>query len=209
MLYLDVSVGSLYNIRKRSVIMKTNLNYFYENFPVVESDNIIMREVLPDDLKDLGECITDVEMYKYWGDNRSTIEKNVIPYYKRVLEITPGEERKCIYWGIALRENNKIIGQIWVNNIQNGRMGHIAYRITRAFWNNGYASEALKSIVKFCFEKTELKRLHTDVDIRNVASCKVLEKCGFIKEGTVRQGKMGRSYCDYHIYSFIKSDYKK
>ena len=47
------------------------------------------------------------------------------------------------------------------------------------------------------------------MDVRNIASVKVLEKCGFVREGTVRQGKMGRKYCDYHLYGFIKSDYKK
>ena len=189
--------------------MKTNLNYFHENFPILESERITLREVLPDDLKDLGECIRDVEMYTYWGDNRSTLEKNVTSYYDRVLKRNPNEKQDCFYWGVALKDNNKIIGQIFVNKIQNNRMAHIGYRITRAFWNNGYATEALKATVKFCFEQTELKRLHTDVDVRNVSSCKVLEKCGFVKEGTIRQGKMGRSYCDYHIYGFLKSDYKK
>ena len=189
--------------------MKTNLKYFYENFPVLESENIILREVLPDDLNDLAECITDIEMYEYWGDNRSTLEKNVTSYYKRFLERTPGEERNYIYWGIALKENNKIIGQIFINKIENNRMAHFGYRVARAYWNKGYATEALRAIVKFCFEKTELKRLWSDVDVRNISSCKVLDKCGFVKEGTIRQGKMGRSYCDYHVYGFIKSDYKK
>lgn len=179
--------------------MKTNLKYFYENFPVIESNNIILREVLPEDLNDLAECITDIEMYKYWGDNRSTLENNVTSYYKRFLERRPGEKRNCFYWGIALKENNKIIGQIFINNIENNRMGHIGYRITRSYWSNGYATEALKSVLKFCFEKTELKRICTDVDIRNIASCRVLERCGFTKEGSIRQGKMGRSYCDYYL----------
>jgi len=78
--------------------MKTNLNYFYENFPVIESENLIMREITPDDFGDFAECITDIEIYKYWGDNRSTLEKNVISYYKRFLERKPDEKRNCFYW---------------------------------------------------------------------------------------------------------------
>ena len=188
--------------------MKTNLKYYYNNFPVLEYENIILREITEADLDDLAECITDVDMYKYWGDNRSTLEKNVTSYYKRFLLRKPGEDRDCIYWGIALKDDNKIIGQIFINQIQNNRMTHVGYRITRKYWNHGYASKALQAVIDFCFKNTELKRIYTDVDERNIASWKVLEKCGFIREGLIRQGKMGRTYCDYYIYGMIKSDYR-
>ena len=52
----------------------------------------------------------------------------------------------------------------------------------------------------------ELQRLWTDVDVNNTASCRVLEKCGFTREGTVRQGKMVSVWCDYHLYGILKSD---
>ena len=38
---------------------------------------------------------------------------------------------------------------------------------------------------------------------------KVLERCGFIKEGTIRQGKMVSVYCDYNIYGMLREDYAK
>ena len=51
-----------------------------------------------------------------------------------------------------------------------------------------------------------MKRLNANADVRNVASNRVLEKCGFTKEGTIRQGKMVSSWCDYHLYAILKSD---
>ena len=47
----------------------------------------------------------------------------------------------------------------------------------------------------------------SSADMRNTGSNRVLEKCGFLREGTVRQGKMVSVYCDYHIYGLLKSDY--
>ena len=185
--------------------MKKNLKYYYENFPVLDGGDIVLREITEFDLNDLAECITDAEMYKYWGDNMTTLERNVTSYYKRFLERTPDEKRNSVYWGIALKETDKIIGQI----IQNNRMAHVGYRITRAYWGNGYATAALRTVTEFCFKQTELKRMWTDVDVRNPASAKVLEKCGFTREGHVRDGKMGRTYCDYYIYGFVKADMKK
>ena len=46
-------------------------------------------------------------------------------------------------------------------------------------------------------------------DVRNIASNKVMEKCGFIKEGTIRQGKMVSVYCDYNIFGMLREDYAK
>ena len=44
-------------------------------------------------------------------------------------------------------------------------------------------------------------------DVRNIASNRVMEKSGFIKEGTVRRGKMVSAYCDYNIYGMLREDY--
>ncbi len=42
----------------------------------------------------------------------------------------------------------------------------------------------------------QIERLNGRADVRNIASNRVMEKCGFIKEGTIRQGKMVSVYCD-------------
>ena len=68
-------------------------------------------------------------------------------------------------------------------------------------------AEALKEVVIFCFEKTELQRLWTDVHALNIASYKTLEKAGFKREGYIHDGKMVNTYCDYYIYGLTKTDY--
>ncbi len=39
------------------------------------------------------------------------------------------------------------------------------------------------------------------------ASNRVLEKCGFLREGTIRRGKMVSAYCDYHIWGMLREDH--
>ena len=70
----------------------------------------------------------------------------------------------------------------------------------------GITTEALKEVVKFVFENTEIERLNGRADVRNIASNRVMEKCGFIKEGTVRRGKIVSVYCDYNIYGIYLTD---
>ena len=57
--------------------------------------------------------------------------------------------------------------------------------------------QSRKAAVDFCFKSTELKRIRPDVGVRNEASIRVLEKCGFLREGLIRQGKMVSTWCDY------------
>ena len=61
-------------------------------------------------------------------------------------------------------------------------------------------------MTRFCFENTELQRIWTKVDVRNVASCRILEKAGYTIEGLIRQGKMVNTWCDYYIYGILASD---
>ena len=97
-------------------------------------------------------------------------------------------------------------GYIPVYLIENDRMASIAIRLSKECHGKGYGTESLSAMTRFCFENTELQRIWTDVDVKNIGSCKVLEKCGFTKEGTIRQGKMVSSWCDYHLYAILKSD---
>ena len=68
-------------------------------------------------------------------------------------------------------------------------------------------AEALRNVVIFCFEKTELQRLWSDVHVLNIASYKTLEKAGFRREGHIRSGKMVNTYCDYYLYGMTRTDY--
>ena len=70
---------------------------------------------------------------------------------------------------------------------------------------NGLMSEALKSVIEFCFSKTELQKIWTDVHILNHVSYKTLEKVGFQREGHIRGGKMVNTYCDYYLYGIFKN----
>lgn len=96
---------------------------------------------------------------------------------------------------------------MWVYLIENDRMANVAFRLSPKYQGNRLMTEALKRVVTFCFEETELKRLWAEVDIENIASYETLEKVGFKREGLIRDGKMVNTYCDYYIYGMLKADY--
>lgn len=183
------------------------LKHHYEQHPTLQTERLILRQIVPDDAADLDKVITNEEMYKYWGAPLSNNEKSGERYIRRNLTRKPNEKPHGITWGIALKEDNRIIGEIFINRIEDDRMAHIGYRVGMEHWSKGIATEAAKAVVAFCFEQTELKRLYTQVISGNDASCRVLEKSGFIKEGFLRESKLFGLYCDYHIYGYLRSEY--
>lgn len=174
----------------------------YTNYkPDIVTSRLTLRTMTVDDVPALREWMPDKALYKYWGKNAGKADKD-----PSLLFAHPEKPTKSFHYGIALNDTGKVIGEIWVYLIENDRMGKVAFRIAESEKNKGYATEALKAMVEFCFANTELQRLWSDVAVENVGSYRVMEKCGFFREGMIRQGKMVSTYCDYYIYGLLKSD---
>ncbi|MBQ8332532.1 MAG: GNAT family N-acetyltransferase [Clostridia bacterium] len=174
--------------------------------PVLETGRLLMRPLTPEDAPAM-RWLSEPELYTYWGREANNGELHPETIF---IDPRPHVRRRpgpgfCL--GIFLKSDGTMVGEMWMLEVENSRMAKVAYRIAREYWNQGIATEALRETVKFTYEKTELDRLWTDVDCRNTGSWRVLEKCGFVREGMIRQGKMVSSYCDYYIYGMLRSDY--
>lgn len=90
------------------------------------------------------------------------------------------EPRTAYDLGVVLKATNQAIGgiSIGITNRDRGE-GAFSYLFSRAVWGQGYATEALRAMVCFGFEQLALNRLADGCDVRNLASARVMEKCGF------------------------------
>ncbi len=177
------------------------LSDYVNQKPVIETKRLRLRPMTKADVPALYEWMPDKSIYTYWGKGPSKAEKNP--------ELLFAKEEKAttsFHLGIALKETDQVIGDIWVYLIENDRMASIAIRLSKVYQGQGYGTESLAAMTRFCFENTQLQRLWTQVDIRNIASWKMLEKCGYTREGCIRQGKMVNTWCDYYLYGILSSD---
>lgn len=93
-------------------------------------------------------------------------------------------------------------------------MGHSKYKraevwfkIHKAFWNQGFASEASCAILAFSFDTLKLHRIEAGCAVDNIGSVKVLKKAGFIREGTGRKVLPLKSgWSDNFEYVILESD---
>ncbi|MGY8914551.1 MAG: GNAT family N-acetyltransferase, partial [Flavobacteriales bacterium] len=66
------------------------------------------------------------------------------------------------------------------------KRGEVWYKIHVEHWNYGYATEALKAVIRFGFNTLQLHRIEAGCAVENIGSIKVLEKAGMIREGRKR-----------------------
>ena len=67
------------------------------------------------------------------------------------------------------------------------RSASLGYCLGDAAWGHGYATEAARAVLQWGFDTLDLNRVQAETDTRNVASARVLEKVGFVREGTLRE----------------------
>jgi ribosomal-protein-alanine N-acetyltransferase len=163
--------------------------------------------------------LTDAEvMYKNWASDDKVTKFLTWPTHKDIetsrkvteMWVKDYSEDKNYQWCIELKSIGEAIGSIGVVDYkENIEAVEIGYCIGRKFWNQGITTEAFKALIKFFFEEVGVNRIEARHDPLNQGSGKVMEKCGLIYEGTIKQGDWNnQGICDYSMYGLVREDHK-
>ena len=125
---------------------------------------------------------SDPEVTRYWSSEPWTdIDQAVQAIARITAACADGSELR---FGIELRETGEMIGNVCLHHFfESSRRCELGYAIGSRHWGRGYVSEALKAAIGHGFAALDLNRIEADIDPRNGASARVLEKLGFRKEG--------------------------
>lgn len=108
----------------------------------------------------------------------------------------------------CIRLTNLFVGLIALNiGKPNFKIAEVWFKIHPSYWRQGYTTEALESLFKFGFTNLELHRIEAGCAVENIASIKVMEKVGMIREGRKRKILPIRgTWVDNYIYSILETD---
>ena len=114
-------------------------------------------------------------------------------------------------WAIVPKEIGEPVGTISVVGMnEKAQSVSIGYCIGSKWWRQGYTSEAFAAIIPFLFEQVEVNRIEAQHDPGNPNSGRVMQKCGLIYEGTLRQADWNnKGIADACVYAVLRSDYNK
>lgn len=95
----------------------------------------------------------------------------------------------------------------WNPSYRSARLG---YCFDESAWGQGFATEAARALLQWAFDTLDLNRVQAEADTRNIASGRVLEKLGFIHEGTLREDcVVNGEVSDSCVYGLIKRDFER
>ena len=179
----------------------------FSHLPTLLTPRLTLRPVRMSDAEDLYEYSRDSEVARHvlWDAHRSIHQtRDYIRYLIR--QYRNGAPSTFV---IALRETGKVIGTIgfmWVQT--ENRSAEVGYSLSRAYWNCGYMSEALKAVVEFGFLKLNLNRIEAQHECDNPASGHVMKNAGMVHEGTLRQRLYNKGrFVDVDLYAIIRRDF--
>ena len=172
--------------------------------PTLEAERVRLRWIEESDVEQLYSIFSDPKVMRYWS---RTPLQSVDDALVLLHEIQDSNRRRSILkWAVALKPTNNLIATVTLFNLDlaQGR-AEIGYAQALAYWGKGYIHEALQALLSYAFEDMQLRRLEADVDPRNTASIKTLERLGFEREGYLRERwHVGGELQDALFYGLLK-----
>ena len=145
-----------------------------------ESERLLYRELLPSDDVAMFELDSNPDVMKYLGTPPLTHiseTQNLIANIQQQYQ-----DYGIARWAVILKETGEFIGWSGLKYIKtlNGFENNydLGYRFIPRFWGKGYGYESAKAFVDFGFNEMNLERISAYIDVNNIASQKILEKCG-------------------------------
>jgi [ribosomal protein S5]-alanine N-acetyltransferase len=178
-------------------------------FPRLETERLVLREIVPADAEDLFRIFSDEETMRYWSCRPYTSVDQARRLIASLAEaaITGAG----IHWAITLRGDERLVGKCGYNEWRKAhRRGDISYIVAREQQGKGIVGEALGAMLDYGFDHMNLHSVEAGVTPGNDASARLLQRLGFRLEGHLRESFLtDRGFVDSLIYSLLRMDWRK
>lgn len=181
---------------------------FADGLPTLESRRLRLRPFAAGDARDVYELYADRDAVRFgYAPNMAAMDDA-----RRLIQetIDGAREQTLFHFGVADGEHNRIIGHATLFKWdREQRRAEIGYSIRRDRWGSGLGSEAVATLIAFGFERLGLRRIEADADPRNLASIRLLEKLGFVREGYMRERwEIGGEIQDAVCFGLLRREWR-
>lgn len=170
----------------------------------IETKRLVMRKFTKQDSKEIVEGFRNQKEFLYYANKSPVSLKEQIESLKGIDD--KYNNKNYYNWLIVTKDTQQIIGAINFNVNKKNNSVMFNYAIDNRFTCKGYMTEALISIKEFAFNKIGVHRFEGGCAIENIASKRVMEKCGLIQEGILKDYiKLSDGYHDMIMFAEIKN----
>lgn len=179
------------------------------DFPVLETQRLLLREIVPADAPALFAIHGDADLMRWFGNDPlrdlAGAEGLVSLFAGWRKAPNPG-----VRWGIEARDRPGLVGSCGLFAWHRAwRKCAIGYELAAGAQGQGYMHEALGAAIDWGFQAMELNRIEAQVHPDNAASLRSLRRLGFAQEGRLRQlGYWGGAFHDMLQFSLLRGDWR-
>jgi [ribosomal protein S5]-alanine N-acetyltransferase len=141
-----------------------------------ETERLRFRELTGNDAQFGFDLNSDPEVIQYTGDPPFESVEAARVFMDAYTETY--RRYRCGRWGMELKTTGELVGWCGLKFHPNEKVHDLGYRLFKKHWGNGYASEAALRTIEYGFKEMNLPRIVAHARKENVASLRVLEKCG-------------------------------
>lgn len=181
------------------------LNINFNPFPVLETERLVLRNLDDADKQDLFEIRSNATTMQYIPRPLAKTVSDAAAVIEIITSFTAKNER--INWAITEKGVNKLIGVIGYVNIKpESFRAEVGYVLNDKYTQKGISYEALKAVLDYGFSKMNLHSVEAIIRPENIASIKLIEKAGFIREAYFKDYVFHNGkFWDELVYSRIKT----
>jgi [ribosomal protein S5]-alanine N-acetyltransferase len=174
--------------------------------PTLRTDRLVLRPLEPDDATGLLAIFSDAEVMKYWNTPPWTSPDDARDFIATSAEAT--ERGESMTLGMVAEATGELIGKCLLFSVHHGsRRAELGFGLGRPHWGQGFVAEAGRALLDYAFDTLRLRRIEAEIDPRNVASAKTLERLGFVREGLLRQRwEIAGELSDSALYGLLADD---
>jgi RimJ/RimL family protein N-acetyltransferase len=150
----------------------------------LETGRLVLRWIDERDTEALFALFSDPEVTRYWSVDAWTSMEQARQMIQR--DLAAYADGSGLRFAVHLAHRPGLIGTIGLHRfVDQSRRCEVGYALAPRHWGQGYIGEALSAALEYGFNHLNLNRVEADIDPRNAASARVLERLGFRKEGTM------------------------
>ena len=182
---------------------KRGLSMIHLGTVKLETKRLVLRRLELSDAKELFEGLRNQDGFCYYANKEKVTLEQQIESFKSLAE--KYENLAYYNWAIVQKSDGKIVGAINFKANDKNDSVEFSYATDEKFAGRGYMTEALNCVTDFAFSQLKANRVQGGCSVKNLASKRVMEKCGFEFEGTLKQYlKLRDGYHDMHMFSKTK-----
>lgn len=174
-------------------------------FPVLTTERFLLQQVLPEDQQFIFEGLSHPGIIPFYGVRYDSFEAAAtqMEWYEKSYREGTGHP-----WKIIDKISGEKIGVVAYYYFKpEHRKAEVGFWLFPHYWNKGITTEVLKTVITYCQNEKGIHRLEAFVEEGNMASCRVMEKLGFVYEGTMKECEIKEGkYISLLVYSLISKE---